>query len=214
MRNGLQVIKLLCFTLSLFAIGWAPRSANAAIINVFNNDASGWAASVGSFQTEDFSSSTLVSGLSVTSTVGVVNPGGFWSDVMVLGSQTTTWSFSSPTITGFGGNWDLSPNGAGIGIAFTVTFLDNTTQLVSVEVPNSFTGEFFGFVSDTPFKSVLETGGTQGTGVETYNLDNLVFGPSTSTTPLPAALPLFATGVGALGLLGWRRKKKAAALGA
>jgi hypothetical protein len=29
--------------------------------------------------------------------------------------------------------------------------------------------------------------------------------------PLPGALPLFATGLGALGLLGWRRKKKAAA---
>ena len=26
-------------------------------------------------------------------------------------------------------------------------------------------------------------------------------------TPLPAALPLFATGLGALGLLGWRRKR-------
>jgi hypothetical protein len=33
-----------------------------------------------------------------------------------------------------------------------------------------------------------------------------------STTPLPAALPLFGTGLGALGLLGWRRKKKVAAL--
>jgi hypothetical protein len=31
-----------------------------------------------------------------------------------------------------------------------------------------------------------------------------------ATTPLPAALPLFATGLGALGLLGWRRKRKAA----
>jgi hypothetical protein len=31
-----------------------------------------------------------------------------------------------------------------------------------------------------------------------------------SATPLPAALPLFAGGLGALGLLGWRRKKKAA----
>ena len=29
-------------------------------------------------------------------------------------------------------------------------------------------------------------------------------------TPLPATLPLFATGLGALGLLGWRRKKTAA----
>jgi hypothetical protein len=34
---------------------------------------------------------------------------------------------------------------------------------------------------------------------------------SLTPTPLPAALPLFATGLGALGLLGWRRKRKAAA---
>jgi hypothetical protein len=33
---------------------------------------------------------------------------------------------------------------------------------------------------------------------------------STSATPLPAALPLFATGLGALGLLARRRKRKAA----
>ena len=32
-----------------------------------------------------------------------------------------------------------------------------------------------------------------------------------ATTPLPAALPLFASGLGALGLLGWRRKRKAQA---
>jgi hypothetical protein len=35
-----------------------------------------------------------------------------------------------------------------------------------------------------------------------------------ATTPLPAALPLFAGGLGTLGLLGWRRKRKAAALAA
>jgi len=35
-----------------------------------------------------------------------------------------------------------------------------------------------------------------------------------TVTPLPAALPLFVTGLGALGLLGWRRKRKAAALAA
>jgi outer membrane lipase/esterase len=32
------------------------------------------------------------------------------------------------------------------------------------------------------------------------------------TAPVPAALPLFATGLGALGLLGWRRKRKAQAV--
>jgi hypothetical protein len=35
-----------------------------------------------------------------------------------------------------------------------------------------------------------------------------------SSVPLPAALPLFASGLGALGLLGWRRKRKAAAVAA
>jgi hypothetical protein len=37
-----------------------------------------------------------------------------------------------------------------------------------------------------------------------FSLDGVV-------TPLPAALPLFATGLGVLGLLGWRRKRKAQA---
>jgi|HubBroStandDraft_6_1064221.scaffolds.fasta_scaffold712716_2 hypothetical protein len=32
---------------------------------------------------------------------------------------------------------------------------------------------------------------------------------SVTPTPLPAALPLFATGLGALGLFGWRRKRTA-----
>ena len=36
-------------------------------------------------------------------------------------------------------------------------------------------------------------------------------GGTVAVTPLPAALPLFATGLGALGLLGWRRKRKNAA---
>ena len=37
---------------------------------------------------------------------------------------------------------------------------------------------------------------------------------SVSQTPLPGALPLLATGLAAMGLLGWRRKKKATALAA
>ena len=41
---------------------------------------------------------------------------------------------------------------------------------------------------------------------------NIVPGTGMTATPLPAALPLFATGIGGLGLLGWRRKRKAQAV--
>jgi hypothetical protein len=52
-----------------------------------------------------------------------------------------------------------------------------------------------------------------GTSAEKFlagSLDDIapLSGIGSITTPLPAALPLFATGVGALGLLGWRRKRK------
>jgi hypothetical protein len=45
------------------------------------------------------------------------------------------------------------------------------------------------------------------TGDPEYYVSGLVVTP----VPLPAALPLFATGLGALGLLGWRKKRKNAA---
>jgi hypothetical protein len=41
---------------------------------------------------------------------------------------------------------------------------------------------------------------------------NFTFSLTGDVVPLPATLPLFATGLGALGLLGWRRKRKAQAV--
>ena len=38
------------------------------------------------------------------------------------------------------------------------------------------------------------------------------FQGTATLTPIPGALPLFATGLGAIGLLGWRRKRKAQAV--
>ena len=43
------------------------------------------------------------------------------------------------------------------------------------------------------------------------DLSTEILSINNSASPLPAALPLFATGLGALGLLGWRRKRKNAA---
>jgi hypothetical protein len=44
-------------------------------------------------------------------------------------------------------------------------------------------------------------------GDPAYTLELTVPGVTLDPPPLPAALPLFATGLGALGLLGWRRKR-------
>jgi hapalindole biogenesis HpiC1 cyclase-like protein len=58
----------------------------------------------------------------------------------------------------------------------------------------------------------LAVGSSSDGGAVDFDNVNLNFTPL--ATPLPGALPLFATGLGAMGLSGWRRKRKAAALAA
>ena len=50
----------------------------------------------------------------------------------------------------------------------------------------------------------------EGTDPNNFSNDNSgnYLGTESLATPIPAAFPLFATGLGALGLLGWRRKRK------
>jgi len=47
-----------------------------------------------------------------------------------------------------------------------------------------------------------------GAGISSTDGGNVSMQLAPAVTPLPAALPLFATGLGAMGLLGWRRKRK------
>ena len=73
---------------------------------------------------------------------------------------------------------------------------------------NGFTCEF-----DTGNSSIVASGytqtGTQSTFFASAADSSVSAAPN--ATPLPAGLPLFATGLGTLGLLGWRRKRKAPA---
>jgi hypothetical protein len=75
----------------------------------------------------------------------------------------------------------------------TNILLSGGTSLITIAGLDTLVGEVNGsFFLGTP---------------DQFAQDHLV-APEIIATPLPAAFPLFATGLGALGLLGWRRKRR------
>lgn len=101
-------------------------------------------------------------------------------------------------------------NGASLVDTQTVTMNDSNPGPAT-----KFTFDWTNLTSIT-FQGVAGSGTSDPYSCGTFNctqftLDNLeVNDPVPGATPLPATLPLFATGLGALGLLGWRKKRKAA----
>jgi len=91
---------------------------------------------------------------------------------------------------------------------------DSITQAITTSIGSVYNISFS--LSDngslTTFLALSNNGGSGTSG----NGANLVVyageGEPVRAVPLPAALPLFATGLGALGLLGWRKKRKLRAL--
>jgi hypothetical protein len=85
---------------------------------------------------------------------------------------------------------------------------DLTNILYALRTPNQFPASL-----DLPlnFSVISNTTGGQGSRGQLSGvaLMPLSVNVSTSETPLPAALPLFASGLGALGLLGWRSRRRA-----
>jgi hypothetical protein len=78
---------------------------------------------------------------------------------------------------------------------------DPTSQICNLE----FTATLNGFTGSKITAGTFSVGGSD-------TFDSVSGTISPAATPLPAALPLFATGIGGLGLLGWRRKRKAQAV--
>jgi hypothetical protein len=109
-----------------------------------------------------------------------------------------------PTSGGF--TADFTGSGSTSGTTATVTLdLAIVSGLLAGE-----TGTMTGtgsFDTDTQILTVNYSGSLSGEGPSL----GFANGPTidVSATPIPATLPLFASGLGAMGLLGWRRKKKA-----
>lgn len=197
------------------------KQANASIV-VFTNRTAFEGALGTPIQTETFNDAILLTGLSFNSNTGSASiSSGSFNDRLTPGTNTT-FSFV-PNIFGFGGNFDLSPGGAGLGIQLTTVLAAGGTGMVVPEIPNSFTGGFFGFISTDGLTGVRLTSGTQGGVAESFSLDNLTFGgaAATATTaiPEPGSLALVGMALAALVTLcrrkngtAWSRTKQSASL--
>lgn len=117
----------------------------------------------------------------------VIQGSDYFSDADVIisnGANSVSWT---PNINPVGGGW----------VAFQVqlnqaNFGSNLALILSNVTEFQIRGEFI-------------------SGPEVEGLDNVRLLTASSATPLPAALPLFATGLGVMGFLAKRRKRKGAA---
>jgi len=173
----------------------------------------------------------------ITYTIAVADASGTLGGSSFL-SATVTITLTGDTSSvsgGFSNQITAEADVAGIGTAtLTSSFLllerHGSTALDIIDPSITF---FLVEISDPAFASYdlasalgplsIGPGSTETPGInypttlgnlELNNNDGATFTASTTTaaTPIPAALPLFATGIGGLGLLGWRRKRKAKAV--
>jgi hypothetical protein len=166
-------------------------------VNVYTDFAAWQAALPGGHVVEDFSDATLNAGISVSSGNGSV-VGGKWSDQVVPGGSTTTWTFDEARTAWGAEFWDLAgPGGQGTGIQ---VWLDGVAA--PSEISRSTSNTFWGVTSTEPFLQVLVGAGTQVLGVETYTMDNMVY---SQPVPVPGAVWLATLGLSAAG---WRLRRR------
>lgn len=172
-------------------------STDAVAATTIFTDQSSFEASAGTTSTEDFSDANLVTGLSISSGTGSVTTGAF-RDRLTLGTASI-FTFASPQ-SAFGGIFDLSPGGFGLGLSFSLGLAGGGTETISQFDPNC-TGCFFGFTSTNPFLSVSINPGTGAGSAETYNLDNLQFASATpiGAVPEPGTWAMLLLGFGLIG---------------
>jgi hypothetical protein len=115
--------------------------------------------------------------------------------------------FTGPTSFGSGvdrvaddGSGDLVDICGACNDLFVPRFYVSDTPLSGT---STYAGQTFGSLGVTPgtYKWTWGTAADQSFTLE-------IAEPSVTPVPLPATLPLLATGLGALGLLGWRRERK------
>jgi hypothetical protein len=132
------------------------------------------------------------------------------SCVMTI-SDVTAWSFFVPSLSlSISGTAPVTATGVIDVTPMSIVWNPDTGHTVFLE---NLTGcvDFDGVDCSASFPSAYDASNQMAD----ISISTSPITIATSTaTPLPAALPLFATGLGALGLFGWRRKRKASAIAA
>jgi hypothetical protein len=186
--------------LGVFLIGGAPKIAHAMFIADIEQ--------VGSNVVVTGNGSLDLSGLtSVAPKAAIASVEGSTAN-LIIGQATTVpvdvySGVSGPTSFGSGLASVLASSGTG-----PTTAIWGASGLL--DVPSGYvTGTTFSDSSTYDNATLASLGLMPGTYTYSWSTPDDSFVVNIGTTPLPAALPLFAGGLGALGLLGWRRKRKA-----
>lgn len=141
-----------------------------------------------------------VSGGQAIDGTGTISIFGLSNVAMVLITPSTPGNETNPGPVGYRAN-----DGTDFGGLNTIIPIDLIGLLFDVDTTTAAFGQFpllnlASGPNNSTFTGVVN-------GVEYYDVSGTA---DLTITPLPAALPMFAAGFGVLGLLGWRRKRRAA----
>jgi hypothetical protein len=136
-------------------------------------------------------------------TVGIVTA----ADIKVQGFSNDFADLTSQSgVTGLPPLWQIGlSDGVGDSLSLFFTALDGAPFTVCSTVPPICTFEFFASLTGFSGSTIDDGSLTKNGAPFSASVSGSI---SPTATPIPAALPLFATGIGGLGLLGWRRKRK------
>jgi len=134
----------------------------------------------------------------------------------VGGQAPTGWTYLNTFGATFGGVVTAGCGTGGSNCYYdgAVQAYDSITQAITT-TPGLLYNISFDLSDNSGLLTFLAISNNGLPGVEGNGINLVVYageGEPVRAVPLPAALPLFATGLGALGLLGWRKKRKVTAV--